>query len=104
MLILALILYIVLSLIVAIAARTRHRLAFGWFILAILFSPVIAVLLLLALPKLEQGDGPVRLTRLTRIARSARLTQGEQRGLVRGLTFVLAVVFVAYIVAFGMPA
>jgi predicted PurR-regulated permease PerM len=42
--------WLAFTVIVAVAANTRGRNAFGWGILAALFSPLIAGLLLLALP------------------------------------------------------
>jgi hypothetical protein len=43
------------AVIVGVAANTRGRAGFGWFLLAILLSPLIAGLLVLALPRLERG-------------------------------------------------
>jgi hypothetical protein len=43
--------WIVLCIIVAVAANTRGRSPIGWFLCAILISPVLGGLLLLALPK-----------------------------------------------------
>jgi hypothetical protein len=67
-------LWLVLCFIVAVAANTRNRGAGAWFLLSLIISPLIAVLLLLALPRREPGgislwrrdkhpDGPIRLTR-----------------------------------------
>jgi hypothetical protein len=47
------ILYLVFAIIVGVAANTRGRGGFGWFILAVLTSPLIAGLLVLALPRLN---------------------------------------------------
>jgi hypothetical protein len=59
----AIILYIGLSIVVAIAANTRGRSAGGWFLCAILFSPLLGGLVLLALPNLANSfaAGPVYL-------------------------------------------
>jgi hypothetical protein len=45
--------WLMFTIIVAVAANTRGRNALGWGILAVLFSPLIAGLLLLALPNLR---------------------------------------------------
>lgn len=61
--------WLVFAVIVAVAANTRGRNAFGWCILALLFSPLLVGLFLLALPNLRMeallfGDstpcGPLR--------------------------------------------
>jgi hypothetical protein len=43
--------WIVLAIIVGVAANTRGRNGFGWFLLAVVISPLFAGLLLLALPR-----------------------------------------------------
>ena len=45
--------WIVLSVIVGVAANTRGRGGAGWAVLALIVSPLIAGLLVLALPKLQ---------------------------------------------------
>jgi hypothetical protein len=52
--------WIALCIIVAIAANTRGRSPIGWFFCAMLISPLIGGLLLLALPQLEIASGPIR--------------------------------------------
>jgi hypothetical protein len=52
--------WIGLSIVVAVAADTRGRSPIAWFIYAIIFSPLLSGLLLLALPN-AGGDG--RLSR-----------------------------------------
>jgi hypothetical protein len=42
--------WIVFAIVVAVAANTRGRSALGWFLLAVIISPLIAGLLVLALP------------------------------------------------------
>lgn len=42
--------WIVLAIVVGIAASKRRRSAVGWFCVAILISPVLALLLLIAFP------------------------------------------------------
>jgi hypothetical protein len=63
MLIVAL-LWLAFTIIVAVVANTRGRDAIGWFLLAAVVSPLIAGLLLLALPRLDDpyNGGPVRLS------------------------------------------
>jgi hypothetical protein len=43
--------WIAFAIIVGVAANTRGRFGFGWFVLAIFLSPLISGLLLLALPR-----------------------------------------------------
>lgn len=62
----------VLCVVVAIAAAKRGRSAIAWFVLAMVISPLVAGLLVLALGKRESfgagwrgghPDGPIRITR-----------------------------------------
>src|SRR3990172_7856940 len=53
------ILWIGLAIVVGVAANTRGRIGLGWFGLAILLSPLLAGLLMLALPPLRR---PVNIT------------------------------------------
>jgi Mn2+/Fe2+ NRAMP family transporter len=46
--------YVALAVITGVAANTRGRNPFAWAVLALIFSPILAGLLLFALPK---GDG-----------------------------------------------
>jgi hypothetical protein len=48
------------SVAVAVGANTRGRNPVGWFFLALVFSPLLAVCFLIALPKLDpsQQGGP----------------------------------------------
>ena len=50
--------WIAFAIIVGVAANTRGRNGVGWFILAIVISPLIAGLLVLALPRLEKSIVP----------------------------------------------
>ena len=52
--------WIGLCIVVAVAANTRGRSPMGWFLCAMLISPLIGGLLLLALPELEMASGPIR--------------------------------------------
>jgi hypothetical protein len=56
--------WISFSIIVAVAANTRGRSGFGWFLLALLISPLISGLLVLALPRVQRVP-EVRLSRPT---------------------------------------
>jgi hypothetical protein len=51
-----LLLWLALAIVVGVAANTRGRTGFGWFCLAVVISPVIAGLLVLALPWQEAGQ------------------------------------------------
>jgi len=44
------------AVIVGVAANTRGRAGFGWFLLAVVISPLLAGLLLLALPRLDAAS------------------------------------------------
>ncbi len=61
----AVIFWLTLAVIVGVAANTRGRSPVGWFFLAVVFSPLLAGLLVLALPHLtddqfEFDDGALR--------------------------------------------
>ena len=47
--------WVLLSVVVGFAANTRGRNGGGWFVLALLISPLIAGFLVLALPRVDQG-------------------------------------------------
>jgi hypothetical protein len=51
------IVWIGLAVVVGVAANTRGRSGGGWFLLAVLISPLIAGLLVLALPRKERPPG-----------------------------------------------
>jgi hypothetical protein len=51
------VLWIGLAVVVGVAANTRGRDGGGWFVLAVLISPIIAGLLLVALPRNERTPG-----------------------------------------------
>ncbi len=48
--IVALIFYLIISIVVGIAAHSRGRGPFAWFLISLLLSPVLALLLLLVFP------------------------------------------------------
>jgi hypothetical protein len=50
---------IALSIVVGVAANTRGRSGGGWFLLSMLISPLIAGLLVLALPSRRPGSSPL---------------------------------------------
>lgn len=50
--------WVVFAVIVAIAASGRGRSGFGWFLLAVLISPLLAFILLLVLPKVGEAGLP----------------------------------------------
>lgn len=56
-------LWIVLAIIVAAAADARGRSPGGWLLMSLVFSPLIAVLFLLAFPAREKPDGPIIIER-----------------------------------------
>ena len=53
--------WIGLSIVVAVAANTRGRSPIAWFIYAIIFSPLLSGLLLLALPNVANSFGRMYL-------------------------------------------
>jgi hypothetical protein len=57
---------LILSAIVGDAANTRHRNAIGWFVLSVLITPLLAGLLLFALP-IKQPARPLGVDRLEKI-------------------------------------
>jgi hypothetical protein len=50
--------YLGLAVVVGVAANTRGRSGFGWFLLSLLITPVITGLLVLALPRVGQIAAP----------------------------------------------
>jgi hypothetical protein len=57
---------LILSAIVGDAANARHRNAIGWFVLSVLITPLLAGLLLFALP-IKQPARPLGVDRLEKI-------------------------------------
>ncbi len=51
-----------LAIVVGVAANTRGRSGFGWFLLSLIVTPIITGLLVIALPYKERSDGPIRIT------------------------------------------
>ena len=45
--------YLMLCVVVGVAANTRGRSGLGWFVLALVISPLVSGLLVLALPRIE---------------------------------------------------
>lgn len=48
----------IFAIIVAIIASNRGRSGFGWFLLSLLISPILAIILLVCLPKLNSSSIP----------------------------------------------
>ena len=57
---------LILSGIVGVAANTRRRNAIGWFVLSVLITPLLAGLLLFALP-IKQAARPLGVDRFEKI-------------------------------------
>jgi len=57
---------LILSAIVGDVANTRHRNAIGWFVLSVLITPLLAGLLLFALP-IKQAARPLGVDRFEKI-------------------------------------
>lgn len=55
--------WLALAIIVGVAANTRGRDGFDWFVLAVIISPVLAGLLVLALPNNYNGGAIITETR-----------------------------------------
>jgi len=68
--------WIIFSIIVGVAANTRGRNGGGWFLLALVTSPLIAGLLVLALPRWD--------TSTPRTKRTEEITVVQQRDIVSG--------------------
>ncbi len=47
--------WLVFSVVVAVAASSRGRSGFGWFLLSFILSPLLAIILVLVLPKIGQA-------------------------------------------------
>jgi hypothetical protein len=52
--------WLTFAILVGVAASSRGRFGFGWFCLAIILSPLIAILVLLVLPDLQVRAGFAR--------------------------------------------
>lgn len=52
------VLWIIFAVIVALVANSRQRNAIGWFLLACVISPLLAFILLVAMPSQRGGGGP----------------------------------------------
>jgi hypothetical protein len=61
MIVAAIFLWLGLCIVVAVAANTRGRSPIGWFVCAAIFSPLLAGLLLLALPNLADSFASGRI-------------------------------------------
>lgn len=48
--------WIIFAIIVAVAASSRGRSGLGWFLIAVLLSPVLALILVLVLPNLAEDE------------------------------------------------
>jgi len=75
--------WVVLAVIVGVAANTRGRSGLGWFLLALLISPVLAGLLVLALGR-RQTEGttigrPQQVQRLKKCPDCAEMVQADAR-------------------------
>jgi hypothetical protein len=57
------IIWLVLAFLVGIAASSRGRSGAGWFLLAVIISPLIAILFVLALPNLKHQELLARLAK-----------------------------------------
>jgi hypothetical protein len=81
------VIWLAFAIIVGIAANTRGRFGFGWFLLACLLSPLIAGLVVVALPRLKRDSGEPKIEKPT-----TRETEGigavfEPDGLYAGLPY-----------------
>ena len=68
--------WILFSLCVCMFARSRHRSAFGWFILSLLISPLIALILIAVL-----GEGGSEVQKLDRQIAKDKLYEERKRRL-----------------------
>lgn len=78
--------WFIFSIVIGIVASHRGRTGFGWFLLAILLSPVLMFILLVCLPSLKppvsvvtvhEGSVTTRLTQLAELKASNAITQDE---------------------------
>jgi hypothetical protein len=56
--------WIIFAFVVAIAAGARGRSGAGWFLISILFSPLVGLILVLVLPNLREEEKQERLAKL----------------------------------------
>jgi hypothetical protein len=59
--------WLIFAIVVGVAANTRGRSGFLWFLIAVVLSPILAGLLVLALPKIASGSDPVFASRLASV-------------------------------------
>lgn len=52
-----LVFWVIISIIVGVAANSRGRNGVGWFLVSVFLSPILALLFLLAFPPIKRGRG-----------------------------------------------
>jgi len=67
--------YFGLAIVIGVAASYRGRSGFGWFMLTILISPILAGLLLFVMPRLDQRDDLVTLAMIEATPEGSRSRQ-----------------------------
>jgi hypothetical protein len=48
--------YLAFSIVVSVIANSRGRAAIGWFLLSMLISPLLALILVVCIPKIEKDE------------------------------------------------
>ena len=83
--------YLGLAVVVGVAANTRGRFGLGWFMLALLISPLISGLLVLALPRVDvlaaSSNESERLTTEDLTASSQSDAPFEPEGVLKGIPY-----------------
>jgi len=76
--------WIIFAIVVAVAAGSRGRSGFGWFFLAAIISPLLALILLLILPNQREAEKMKRLAKLQShpgLAGTSTTVQKESSGI-----------------------
>jgi hypothetical protein len=76
--------WVAFSIVVGVAANSRGRNGGGWFFLALLISPIISGLLVLALPRLNSASNAFQLDGVLKETPFRKLPNGEVEAMMQG--------------------
>ncbi len=96
-------LWFLFAIIVAVAANTRGRSGIGWFLMAVILSPAIAGLLVLALPWRESAFARSREAKLDRLIIEPQRHVALMRLWLNRAIIAAALAGVAALIWSGMP-
>jgi hypothetical protein len=94
--------WIVVAIIVGVVANSRGRSGFGWFVLAVVISPVIAFLLVIVLPRLDTSGSVRSGAKVGESVPAQSFSFG--RAVVIVLALIAALIVAGIAVAFGIIA